>query len=123
MRVGDLVVGAAVPGLHLLDFQNDCAARACWMDSQLCRADLDHVSGSDASCTDLPAPVDCHGLAAQRRDSQATKRARHQYSMTVLDSRGGKLQVLARGTSDREATCMDEHSTSLGGALWRTTCG
>jgi hypothetical protein len=123
MRVRYVIVGAAVAGINLLDFQNHGAAGACWMHSQLCGADLNHVSGCDAPCTDLPAPVDDYCLAAQGRDPQTAQRTRHQYGVTVLDSRRGKLQVLAGGASDRETTCMNEHPTSLGGAFWRTADG
>jgi hypothetical protein len=87
------------------------------MDSQFRCADFDDVARPNAAGTDLPAPVDHDRLATQRRDTQPADRARRHYGVAKLDSRRGKLQMLAGRTADREPARVDENAASFSGGL------
>jgi len=54
-----LVFRLTALGEGLVNLENDCTPRTRWPDSQLCSADLQHVSRLQ-TCPNLAASVDAH---------------------------------------------------------------
>jgi hypothetical protein len=94
-----------VLGDGLVNLENDSTPRTRWPNSQLCSADLQHVSRLQ-TCPNLAASVDAHSLAAHGRDAQPTDGAGCQYGVPVIDSRRIELQVLTRSAADGQPACM-----------------